>query len=66
MFFKRFRKPRPVTDAEFVAAYKATGDLEQLGELYERHMELVYAVCFKYLRDEAERKDAVLQLFEQL
>lgn len=66
MFFKRFRKPRPVTDAEFVAAYKATGDLEQLGELYERHMELVYAVCFKYLRDEAESKDAVMQLFEQL
>jgi RNA polymerase sigma-70 factor (ECF subfamily) len=29
-------------------------------------MELVYAVCFKYLRDEAESKDAVMQLFEQL
>ena len=66
MFFKRFRRSRPTTDAEFVAAYKATGDLDLLGELYERHMELVYAVCFKYLRDEAESKDAVMQLFEQL
>lgn len=66
MFFKRFRKPQPTTDAEFVAAYKATGNLELLGELYERHMDLVYAVCFKYLRDEEESKDAVMQLFEHL
>lgn len=70
MFFKRFRnwpnRAQPTTDAEFVASYKATGDLELLGNLYERHMELVYAVCFKYLRDEAESKDAVMQLFEQL
>ncbi|MGV3557666.1 RNA polymerase sigma factor [Larkinella arboricola] len=66
MFFKRFRQPRPVTDAEYLSAYKATGDLDVLGTLYERYMELVYAVCFKYLRDEEESKDAVMHLFEQL
>lgn len=66
MFLKRFRKPRPMTDAEAVAAYRATGDLAVLGELYERHMELVYAVCYNYLRDEEEAKDAVMALFEQL
>ncbi|MEZ0607891.1 RNA polymerase sigma factor [Fibrella sp. WM1] len=70
MFFKRFRRqpnrPRPTTDAEFVAAYKATGNLDLLGELYERHIDLVYAVCYKYLRDEDDSKDAVMQLFEQL
>ncbi len=72
MFFKRFRKhitagtPRPRSDAEYVAAYQATGDLEILGELYERHIDMVYAVCFNYLRDEDESKDAVMQLFEQL
>ncbi|RRA99185.1 RNA polymerase sigma factor [Larkinella rosea] len=66
MFFKRFRKPKPVTDAEYIADYKATGDLELLGALYERYMDLVYAVCYKYLRDEEESKDAVMQLFEQL
>ncbi|WP_128545730.1 RNA polymerase sigma factor [Larkinella soli] len=66
MFFKRFRKPKPVTDAEYVAEYKATGDLELLGELYERYMDLVYAVCFNFLKDEDESKDAVMQLFEQL
>ena len=70
MFFKRFRRlpnrPRPTTDAGYVAAYKATGDLELLGELYQQHIDLVYAVCYKYLRDEDESKDAVMQLFEQL
>ncbi|QIP17436.1 sigma-70 family RNA polymerase sigma factor [Spirosoma aureum] len=66
MFLKRFRKSRLTTDAEYVAAYRATGDLSVLGELYERHMELVYAVCYNYLRDEDEAKDAVMHLFEQL
>ncbi|GAB3266820.1 sigma-70 family RNA polymerase sigma factor [Larkinella harenae] len=66
MFFKQFRKSKPVTDAEYVSAYKTTGDLEVLGALYERYMDLVFAVCFKYLRDEDESKDAVMQLFEQL
>ncbi|MFD2570989.1 RNA polymerase sigma factor [Spirosoma soli] len=66
MFLKRFRKSKPSTDAEYVAAYRATGDLAVLGELYEKHMELVYAVCYNYLRDEEEAKDAVMHLFEQL
>lgn len=66
MFFKQFRKPKPTTDADYVLAYKNTGDLELLGALYERYMDLVYAVCYKYLRDEDESKDAVMQLFEQL
>ena len=71
MFLKRFRKPKHNTDqysdaSEYVAAYRATGDLAVLGELYERHMELVYAVCYNYLRDEDEAKDAVMHLFEQL
>lgn len=66
MFLKRFRRPKLTTDLEYVAAYRATGDLAVLGELYERHMELVYAVCYNYLRDEDEAKDAVMHLFEQL
>lgn len=66
MFFKRFSKPKPTTDADYLAAYQATENLELLGELYERYMEMVFAVCFKYLRDEDESKDAVMQIFEEL
>ncbi|WP_080057897.1 RNA polymerase sigma factor [Spirosoma aerolatum] len=72
MFLKLFRKPKPTSErsrsdsAALLAAYRATGDLAILGELYEQHMELIYAVCFNYLRDEEEAKDAVMNLFEQL
>lgn len=72
MFLKLFRKPRASSTAsrkepaDYIAAYRATGDLAVLGELYEQHMDLVYAVCFNYLRDEDEAKDAVMNLFEQL
>ncbi|GAB3799920.1 sigma-70 family RNA polymerase sigma factor [Spirosoma humi] len=72
MFLKLFRKPRASSDharkepADYLSAYRATGDLAILGELYEQHMDLVYAVCFNYLRDEDEAKDAVMNLFEQL
>lgn len=70
MFLKLFRKTRPThpprNAADYVAAYRATGDLAILGELYEQHMELIYAVCYNYLRDEEEAKDAVMSLFEQL
>lgn len=71
MFLKRFRSSRsatsrPKTPADYIAAYRASGDLAVLGELYEQYMELVYAVCYNYLRDEEEAKDAVMQLFEQL
>jgi RNA polymerase sigma factor (sigma-70 family) len=66
MFLKRSRPPALLTDADLVAAYQATGDLQTLSDLYERHIDLVYAVCYKYLRDEEASKDAVMQLFEQL
>jgi RNA polymerase sigma-70 factor (ECF subfamily) len=71
MFLRRFRKQKSAADttdrtAELIARYRTTGDVALLGELYEPYMELVYAVCYKYLRDEEEAKDAVMQLFEQL
>lgn len=71
MFLRRFRKPKTTANTadrptELIAQYRATGDVALLGELYEPYMELVYAVCYKYLRDEEEAKDAVMQLFEQL
>ncbi|MFN8354350.1 MAG: sigma-70 family RNA polymerase sigma factor [Spirosomataceae bacterium] len=66
MFLKILRKPKPQTDAEYVQAYRTSGNMALLGELYERNMELVFAVCYKYLRDEEEAKDAVMQVFEEL
>lgn len=66
MFLKLFRRKITLTDPEYISEYRRTGDLTSLGELYERYMDMVFAVCFKYLRDEEEAKDAVMQVFEQL
>ncbi|AEI47547.1 RNA polymerase sigma factor [Runella slithyformis] len=66
MFLKVFRRKATLTDAEYLSDYRRTGDLTGLGELYERHMDMVFAVCFQYLREEDEAKDAVMQVFEQL
>ena len=55
-----------LTDKELVAAYKETGELTLLGELYQRYMELVYGVCLKYFKEPEISKDSVMQIFEEL
>lgn len=53
-------------DADLVEAYRKTGNLAQLGELYQRYMELVYGVCLKYLKQPEDAQDAVMMIFEEL
>jgi RNA polymerase sigma-70 factor (ECF subfamily) len=66
MFVKLFSKPKPKDDSELLELYRQSGDLAYLGELYGRYMEMLFAVCFKYLRSEEESKDAVMQIFEKV
>jgi RNA polymerase sigma factor (sigma-70 family) len=54
------------TDHELVNQYKQDGDIRVLGELYQRYMDLIYAVCLKYLKEPAEAQDAVMGIFEEL
>ena len=54
------------SDTELVAAYRQSGDLKVLGDLYQRYMELVYGVCLKYLKEPEQAQDAVMQIFEDL
>lgn len=53
-------------DDELVEKYKSTGDVNILADLYQRYMELVYGVCLKYLKDEENAKDAVINIYEEL
>jgi len=53
-------------DQELLQRYKQTADLQVLGVLYQRYMDLVYGVCLKYFRDPEESKDAVMNIFEEL
>jgi RNA polymerase sigma factor (sigma-70 family) len=53
-------------DAELVALYKKTRDLNVLGELFQRYMDLTYGVCLKYLKHPENAQDSVIAIFEEL
>lgn len=55
-----------MSDQELVDRYRQSSDLEILGVLYQRYMELLYGVCLKYLKDPEIAKDAVMSIFEEL
>jgi RNA polymerase sigma factor (sigma-70 family) len=63
-FFKKILSAD--TDTDLVRQYKSGGDINVLGELYGRYMELVYGVCLKYFKEPEEAKDAVINIFEEL
>jgi RNA polymerase sigma factor (sigma-70 family) len=65
-FIKNTSRLKQLEDAALITQYKASGDLEVLGVLYNRYMHLVFGVCLNYLKDEEQSKDAVMQIFEEL
>jgi RNA polymerase sigma-70 factor (ECF subfamily) len=62
----RNKKAELLPEARRLSAYRQTGDVGVLGELYASYMEMVFGICYQYLRDEEESKDAVMQIFEKL
>jgi RNA polymerase sigma factor (sigma-70 family) len=66
MFLKLFSRTKTPDDQELVQQYQVTGDLDCIAKLFERHTEMVYLVCFKYLQDEEDSKDATMQVFESI
>ncbi|HMR92381.1 MAG TPA: sigma-70 family RNA polymerase sigma factor [Chitinophagaceae bacterium] len=53
-------------DKELADRYRQTGDMQVLGNLYQRYMDLVYGVCLQYLKEPEAAQDAVMQIFEEL
>ena len=64
LFFRR--NISSYSDSELVRLYKETGKNDYFGELYNRYIPLIYGLCLKYLQEEEEAQDAVMQLFEDL
>lgn len=59
-------KASTADDNSLLESYRTTGDLKFLGELYQRHTEMVYYVCLRYFKENEQSKDAVMQIFEEL
>ncbi|MFM9006997.1 MAG: RNA polymerase sigma factor [Bacteroidota bacterium] len=57
---------RSLTDEAIAETYRLNGDAEAIGELFRRYKHLVFGICMKYLQDEDEAKDALMQVFEKL
>ena len=53
-------------DHVLVQLYRKEGNIDTLGELYNRYMELVYGVCLKYMKEPEDAKDCVINIFEEL
>jgi len=65
MLFKA--KPRTdLPDLLLIKEYIDSGDQKILGELFLRYSHLVYGVCYKYLHDVEDSRDAVIEIFGNL
>lgn len=60
------RKVITQSDEELLERYREGGDIEILGQLYEKYMHLVYGVCLKYLGEREWAKDEVMNIFAKL
>ncbi len=61
-----FSKSKNISDADLLTQYIHNGDLNTLGQLYSRYIDLVYGVCLKYLKDKEDSQDMVTQIFEKI
>ena len=66
MVFLKNISPNGQSDQDLVLLYKLDGDIKVLAGLYQRYMDLIYAVCLKYLKEPETAKDAVMGIFEEL
>ena len=55
-----------LNESELIQEFKKTNNLDLLGKLYHPYMSLVYGVCLKYLKDQVQAQDAVMDIFEKL
>lgn len=66
LFLKPGRESEKRSDEELLNEYRSSEEAGTLGQLYSRHMHLVYGVCLKYLKNRDEAQDAVMFIFEKL
>ena len=60
------QKTKQLTDEKLLQNFCQSGDLDILGDLYARYMDLVYGLCLKHFKNREDAKDAVIQIFEKL
>lgn len=64
--FDRQPAREPDSDEVLAARYRESGDRAVLGELFTRYTHLVLGVAMKYLKNEDDARDLVMEVFEKL
>lgn len=57
---------KQIPDNELIALYKESLDKEIIGELFKRYTQFIFLVSIKYLKNEDDANDVVMQIFEKL
>ncbi len=55
-----------LTDNALLQNYRATHNKDCIGILFKRYKHLVWAVCVKYLKNDSDTEDTVMEIFEKL
>jgi RNA polymerase sigma-70 factor (ECF subfamily) len=55
-----------LTDEALARQYRLSGERRLLGELFQRHLQGLLALAYRYLRDAESARDLVMQVFEKL
>lgn len=63
---KERRKITTLSNDELFVLCKEEEQPNYFGELYRRYIPMVYGLCLKYLANENEAQDAVMDLFEEV
>ncbi len=64
MKFGLGKKKKEFSDEELIEQYQRTGNTYFVGELFQRYTRLVSALSLKYMKNEADAEDAVMEVFE--
>jgi RNA polymerase sigma-70 factor (ECF subfamily) len=69
MTFKKYdwqNKHQDWSDERLIESYLITNNAEFVATLFSRYADLIYGLCFKYLKDVQESEDTSYELFESL
>lgn len=55
---------KELSDQELIDMFQNGSNLQSIGILFNRYIDLVYGVCLKYLKSPQDSEDAVMQIFE--
>lgn len=66
MFSGKRKKYKQLEDLELLNSFRDSGASEIIGELYRRYGHLVMGTAMKYLKNQFDAEDLVMNLFEKL